>query len=64
MCTDYARGIIVAQLFFPGKFGLNMSYWGIKPTPPPTTPIETYIIAGLVVVVIVLIVAIFLTRKK
>ncbi|MGB9806507.1 MAG: ABC transporter substrate-binding protein [Thermoproteota archaeon] len=64
MCTDYARGIIVAQLFFPGKFGLNMSYWGIKPTPPPTTPIETYIIVGLVVVILVLIIAIFLTRRK
>ncbi|MEM0003452.1 MAG: ABC transporter substrate-binding protein [Thermoproteota archaeon] len=63
MTTDYARGIIVAQLFFPGTFGLNMSYWGIKPQ-QPTTPIELYIVGGLVIVIVILVIALFLMRKK
>jgi len=64
MCNDYARGVVVAQLFFPGKFALNMSYWAKPVEKPPETPVMTYVAAGLAVLVLALTAALFLMRRK
>jgi len=68
MCTDYARGIIVGQIHFPGRFALNMTHWTISeekpPVEQPSTPVETYVMYGLVLVVVVLVVVLVLSRRK
>jgi len=64
MCNEYARGVIVSQILFTGKFALNMTYWTVPTTPPAQTPIETYIAGGLAVIVVILLAYLFLVRKK
>jgi peptide/nickel transport system substrate-binding protein len=62
MCTDYARGIVVAQLFWDNKFTLT-SYWTEAPPAAKPIPTEYYIIGGLGILVIALAAVLLLRRK-
>jgi peptide/nickel transport system substrate-binding protein len=69
MTTDYARGIIIGQIIFPGKFTLNMSYWRMQEVPQkevtqPQTAFNTYLIGILAVIIVVLIAVILLRRRR